>query len=58
MQNDETKSYTPHAPARPMKVVVDQDGCNWICDASADENADLARQGCWRCSDANFTRND
>lgn len=39
-----------------MKVVVDDDGCNWLCDSNIDESSDLAQQGCWRCSDMAFTR--
>ncbi len=55
---DDSQTYEPHHPARPLKVVLDDDGCTWICDAFTDENGDLAGQGCWRCSDAQFTRND
>ncbi len=48
----------PHAAARPMKVVVAEDGCTWLCDADVDEGGDLETQGCWRCGDVPFTRND
>jgi streptogramin lyase len=48
----------PHRAARPMKVVVDPDGCTWLCDASVDEGKDLKEQGCWNCKDVAFTRND
>ena len=48
----------PHKAARPMKVVVDDDGCKWLCDAGVSENKDLKEQGCWRCGDLAFTRND
>jgi streptogramin lyase len=47
-----------HKAARPMKVVSDQDGAKWICDKSVDENKNLEAQGCWRCGDLAFTRND
>jgi len=48
----------PHLAARPMKVVVDDDGCRWLCDADVDERKDLKEQGCWRCGDLAFTRDD
>ncbi|UCG85739.1 MAG: hypothetical protein JSW71_17740 [Gemmatimonadota bacterium] len=32
--------------ARPIKVVVDQSGEYWICDADVDPNGDLGAQGC------------
>lgn len=47
-----------HHAARPMKVVADDKGCRWICDADVDESEDLEKQGCWRCGDLAFTRND
>ena len=47
-----------HNAARPMKVVVDGDGCTWLCDASAHEDRNLQEQGCWRCAEVPFTRND
>ena len=48
----------PHKAARPMKVVVDDDGCTWLCDAGVDEGKNLKEQGCWRCADLAFTRDD
>jgi hypothetical protein len=48
----------PHKAARPMKVVVDPNGCIWLCDADVDEGGDLENQGCWNCKDVAFTRND
>jgi hypothetical protein len=47
-----------HHAARPMKVVVADDGCTWLCDREVDEGRDLAAQGCWRCAEVPFTRND
>ena len=47
-----------HKAARPMRVVVADDGCTWLCDAGVDETGDLKEQGCWRCDDVAFTRND
>jgi hypothetical protein len=48
----------PHKAARPMKVVVAEDGCTWLCDADVDEKGNLREQGCWRCAEIPFTRND
>jgi hypothetical protein len=44
--------------ARPMKVVVDDDGCTWLCDAGVNKSKDLREQGCWRCDELAFTRDD
>jgi hypothetical protein len=41
-----------------MKVVEDDDGCTWLCDADVDERKSLKEQGCWRCGDLAFTRDD
>jgi hypothetical protein len=51
-------SRQEHQPARPMKVVVADDGDTWLCDATVDETQDLKDQGCWRCGEVPFTRND
>jgi hypothetical protein len=48
----------PHHAARPMRVVEDENGCRWLCDAGVDENKNLKEQGCWRCGDLAFTRDD
>jgi hypothetical protein len=47
-----------HPGARPMQVYFDKDGCWWLCDKGIDPNKDLLKQGCWRCKDMAFTRND
>ena len=47
----------PHKAARPMKVVVADNGCTWLCDASVDETRDLEEQGCWRCAEVPFSLN-
>jgi len=52
------ESTGPHKAARPMKVVVADDGCTWLCDANVDERKNLEQQGCWRCSEVPFTRDD
>jgi hypothetical protein len=54
----EEERIAPHKAARPMKVVVDKNGCRWLCDADVDTSKDLASQGCWRCAELAFTRND
>jgi hypothetical protein len=48
----------PHRAARPMKVVVAEDGCTWLCDSDVDASKDLEAQGCWNCGDVAFTRDD
>ena len=50
--------YVPHRPARPLKFVKDNDGTGWLCDQDVDVKGDLSKQGCWRCRDMAFTRND
>ena len=44
--------------ARPMRVVVDDNGCTWLCDADVNDEGDLKEQGCWRCDELAFTRDD
>ncbi len=47
-----------HPGARPMKVFLDDDGCMWLCDKDIDPTKGYAEQGCWRCKDMVFTRDD
>jgi hypothetical protein len=47
-----------HPGARPMKVFRDDDGCMWLCDKDIDPAKGFEKQGCWRCRDLAFTRND
>ncbi len=47
-----------HPGARPMEVFRDKDDCLWLCDKGVDPNKDFEQQGCWRCKDLAFTRND
>lgn len=47
-----------HPGARPMKVFRDAEGGLWLCDKGIDPNKGFAEQGCWRCEDLAFTRND
>lgn len=49
---------TVTAPAaRPMKVIVDESGCPWLCDADVDPLGDLKAQGCWRYTETAAKRN-
>jgi hypothetical protein len=48
----------PHKAARPMRAVVDDDGCSWLCEADVNQDKDLREQGCWNCGEVAFTRND
>jgi hypothetical protein len=47
-----------HPGARPMKVFRDEEGCLWLCDKGVDPTRSFQKQGCWRCRDLAFTRND
>jgi len=47
-----------HPGARPMEVIVDPEGCWWLCDKGIDRSKGFEQQGCWRCQDLAFTRND
>jgi len=47
-----------HPGARPMQVYLDQNGRMWLCDKGIDLNKDFKKQGCWRCEDLAFTRDD
>ena len=48
----------PHKAARPMVVVVDDEGTPWLCDKEVNPEFDLSDQGCWNCGEIAFTRND
>jgi len=47
-----------HPGARPLQVVKDKEGCLWLCDKGVNPNKGFPQQGCWRCRDLAFTRND
>ncbi len=47
-----------HPSARPMQVVKDYKGDWWLCDKGVDPRRGLEEQGCWRCGEHAFTRND
>jgi hypothetical protein len=41
-----------------MEVVKDNKGDWWLCDKGVDLRGNLEQQGCWRCGERAFTRND
>ncbi len=47
-----------HPSARPLEVVKGAHDEWWLCDKGVDRRRDLAQQGCWRCGERAFTRND
>jgi hypothetical protein len=47
-----------HPSARSVKVVKDDQGDWWLCDAAVDISCNLEAQGCWRCGEQAFTRDD
>jgi len=57
-EEEEIYEVDPNHPARPMEIVFDEEGNHWLCDKGVDPKGDLATQGCWRCGDFQFTRQD
>jgi len=47
-----------HPGARPMQVLKDERGELWLCDKGVNPALGYLQQGCWRCRDLAFTRND
>jgi hypothetical protein len=47
-----------HPGARPLQVFKDDQGCLWLCDKGVSLAKGFEEQGCWRCKDLAFTRND
>lgn len=56
-KNDNHGKITTMGGARPMKVVVDDQGFEWLCDKNVDSNGSFAGQGCWRTDQMAFDRN-
>lgn len=56
--NTEENHLAPHQAARPMEVIKDKEGELWLCDKGVDKSRDLRAQGCWRCGEVAFTRDD
>ena len=48
---------TTHGGSRPMKVFVDSQGSEWICDNTVDPSGSFDSQGCWRTDQMPFDRN-
>jgi len=46
-----------YSGARPLKVITDSQGNQWLCDAHIDDNTDPKAQGCWRLDEMPFDRN-
>jgi hypothetical protein len=45
-----------HPSARPMQVLVDDDGVLYLCDEDIDPNRPFKDQACWTCDQVLFTR--
>jgi len=59
--NNHTRNFdgvATSAGARPMKAFVDNNGTEWLCDASVNPKGDFSSQGCWRTDMMAFNRND
>ena len=54
----QNSSIVTSAGARPMKVFVDDQGNEWLCDKNVSAGEDFAAQGCWRTDMMAFGRND
>lgn len=59
MKNHKSNSNTEitKGGARPMKVFVDNNGNEWICDKNVNLDKSLAGQSCWRTDQMAFDRN-
>lgn len=57
-QNTDLNSTpTYRGGARPMKVFVDSQGNEWLCDKNVDTEKSFSAQGCWRTDQMAFDRN-
>ena len=56
-KNNEGQINVAKGGARPMKVYIDSNGNEWLCDKNVDPNGDFASQGCWRTDQMAFDRN-
>ena len=43
-----------HAPTRPIKYIMDQEGYGWLCDKRVNREKGYREQGCWRCDEMAF----
>jgi hypothetical protein len=60
VHQDKTRTGTGiyHPSARPMEVVEDAHGDWWLCDKGVNTHRNFLDQGCWRCGERAFTRDD
>lgn len=58
--DNKQENIEKHKAARPMVVLKDKGGKNWLCDKGVNPEYDLEKQGCWKCGDDHFafTRDD
>jgi len=56
-ENNEQIITNTKGGARPMKILIDKNGNEWLCDKNVNESGDLASQGCWRTDQMSFDRN-
>jgi streptogramin lyase len=57
-QKNHNSSIVTSAGARPMRIFVDSQGNEWLCDKNVSADKDFASQGCWRTDMMAFGRND
>lgn len=55
--NNPSNTTQAQGGVRPMKVVVDEHGHEWLCDKNVDSDSSYASQGCWRTDQMAFDRN-
>ena len=55
--NNQNSSIVTSSGSRPMKVFVDSNGYEWLCDKDVDPNGNFSAQGCWRSDHMEFDRN-
>ncbi|MFH2035242.1 MAG: hypothetical protein ABIJ45_02470 [Candidatus Zixiibacteriota bacterium] len=53
---NEAFNEVPKGGARPMKVFIDDEGYEWLCDKNIDPNGSFEGQGCWRTDQIVFDR--
>jgi hypothetical protein len=56
-KNNNRDGMSAKGGARPMKVVIDNHGYEWLCDKHVDDSGDFVSQGCWRTDQMSFDRN-
>jgi len=56
-KNNNQSGMSAKGGARPMKVVIDNQGYEWLRDKHVDDSGSFAGQGCWRTDQMSFDRN-